>query len=629
MIPNIFYTLSCAVILYLICYLSGRCVVGNRFVLRGVQLHLIAPIIGYAVISFVSLMVTLVLGFVKEAVIGLVLIAVFLGIQRIRTDKSTVRLDLSVILILGISVIAVFPSVIAVSMKLHGDEIFLSIPLFDHAKLSIISSILSDGFPIVNPFGLSGSGSDNLHYYFAWYFTAAIIAFIFDISSYSAGIINLWLTGIFCINVILIVYADIAKLEQIESKTCLPIALALPLLVNIGPLIEPTFFSHEHGLELLTYQIPWVPQHVLSAVLVCCSLFLLKNLEKCNPRNCFIEFVIVSALIAWGFGSSAYLGGIYFAIVCSFLFVFNCSKYGCLFAIRFWTKLALISSVLSLYFLYNYVLVASGNSGGGIGFGVWKSLSVDSSFVNMISYATLTALIYFGIVFIGYLYGIICLRKGMGRWSLVATVSFFVPLLIRSTISNNDLGWRVVLPFVIVGIASVLYFVNRKNVSFLIAGLCFIVLQLSYSFNWYKNNFYGSPLLTMRGDVFDIVNEIEMNTSRQGRLIMNTTGSLTGLKLALPVLLNRNFAYYNIVYAESLAEGTAIGRSNIPALDREITDFYFGRGDIPMAMLNELKTKYVVVTHYDEIFNSKIENQCLNNIFTSKRVKIFENKCLR
>lgn len=591
---------------------------------------LIFPIVGYVTISILLFLSSQLFGF--SQLLNQISVVIVLMASVLYLFKSRQKLKIPRFLIL-IWVIALIGSLVCVSgvfIKQVGADFLVSFPLFDHAKVAIVNSILREGLPVENPFCLGPDGDGRLHYYYAWYFSASIIASLFSISGYTSVLVNTWLTGIFLFSTILAIFFELNQKVNITHKLLFICSVLLVIIINLPQFPYPSYFIQHHSLETFTYQLSWVPQHVFSAVLVC--VFVLfweyfvqsKHIDEKKFSSICRTCLLLAMVASWAFGSSVYVGGILFFAICLVLLIEHfLSTRTFIVVIKFWLTTGIFTIALSSSFLLDYLLAIPTEGESTLIFSLWRSVD-GSVLLNLLSYFTVTALVYFGLIYCGFIGWFINRDSFKGKrkkWIWIALISLIFPLIIKSAISNNDFGWRTILPFLMISSAFLLtLFVENLKLRFIIIIVAF--LQLSYGISWYITLMHGERKFV--GDAVASFHEIEENTEKTGRVLLNTFSWDAGKSMATPVLLDRKFAYLNWSYGVSLGEGGPFGRSNLAKLHEDLNAI-FEKGELPaISVLRSIGMQYLVVGKDDKIFNSDIHTPYFEQVYSSERVKIYE-----
>lgn len=468
--PSFLNVLLCAAAELLVAICVGF-PVSRRLVLSGPLVAALAPLAGWAVFSTLALPVLSTAGFTRltvELLYGLAVLggsAVSLRLRRSRTPGGGA--GISVWAYGAAACLAVVPA-LAVWPKYRDGGVVLSEAMFDHSKVAIINDILRLGLPPGNPF-FAESGP-RLVYYYLWHFSAAIPAALFGASGWEADIALTWFTA----------FASLALMMGLAVRLsgrgiAAWLVVLLSLAASLKPLLRlilPADFL-ERALasypwpESWIFQASWVPQHLASAACVVLAVLTMARLPA--PRGW--AFVALLALfVAAGFESSAWVGGVVFAaaagpIGLALLLTCENRRERLDFLLKAVGAVVLVA-LISLPFLHDeYAATAARHAGPPITlrpFAVLGPLvpAPARSMLDLPAYWLILLVIQFSAIsFVGAWAmaralaergATVAQKRLVIAFAVLAGASFVVPWLFASTIANNDLGWRGVLPGVLV-----------------------------------------------------------------------------------------------------------------------------------------------------------------------------------
>jgi hypothetical protein len=436
----------------------------------------IAPSLGWAVSSALALPILDWIGFAHptvallygSAVIG-GMAALFLSVRRpaIPGSGSTILSGSSYG---AAALLAVVPA-LAVWPKLRGGGIVLAEPMFDHSKVAIIDDIVRIGLPPGNPFfGETGATVHGLAYYYLWHFSAAVLGALVGASGWEADIAMTWFTA----------FASLALMmglaAKLSGRSLAPLLVVLlSLAASLGPILRlaltPHFlgraFSQEPWPQAWVFQASWVPQHLASASCVVLAVFVISRLAA-TPGWPLVP--LLALIVAAGFESSTWVGGVIFAVsalpigLALLLIAPNARSRRDLVLKA--ASAAILVAVISFPFLHDqYVATAARHLGLPIAF---RPLAVLGQIVPQGVRRTLDLPAYWAILLViqfpaiypagsAAIAGALAAkekrpaeRRLIIGFALLAGASFAVPWLFASTIANNDLAWRGVLPGIMV-----------------------------------------------------------------------------------------------------------------------------------------------------------------------------------
>ncbi|MBV8335393.1 MAG: hypothetical protein JO358_08120 [Alphaproteobacteria bacterium] len=432
----------------------------------------LAPIIGWAVFNTLALLILSWTGFNRTAVTLLCGAGILVGfaglLQHWRSSAATDRggPDIPIWSFVAAGLLAVVPT-LAVWPKLRGG-IILAEPMFDHTKVAIIDDIVRLGLPPGNPFFGGSEIAPSLPYYYLWHFSGALPALLFGASGWEADIALTWFTAFASLSLML---GLAVGLGGRRPAAALVIALsaagsAYPVLEWVfGPVALHKILSSVPWPQGWSFQASWAPQHLASASCVVAAVVVIARLASSRS---WLPVPLLGIIAAAGFESSVWVGGIIFfvsAISIGFFFLLSASDTQA--RVDFLVKggaALFLTAVISFPSLHEeYVATAARSLGSPIAL---RPFPVLSEFVPAEIRKPLNLPAYW-IILLGiqlpavYFIGIAAMRAAVRRTrpperqlvvalALLAAASFTVPWLFASIIANNDLGWRGVLPGVLV-----------------------------------------------------------------------------------------------------------------------------------------------------------------------------------
>jgi hypothetical protein len=275
-----------------------------------------APVVGWAVFSAATLPILTIAGFnvLTVSVAGLLFLAGGGSLVALRRDvrDSAPAIPLwsyaaAVLLALGPAA-ALLPKYTAAGVQLAD-------PIFDHAKISAIDAMARQGLPPVNPvFGAFGE-TGRLAYYYLWHFSAAELALPLSASGWESAIGLAWFTGFASLTLTMGLAVWLSKKPNAAIVVVL-VAAAASLRVTLswifGSYELTPFMQQPNGFAGWLFQAAWVPQHLMSAsCVVVATLLLIQSVQ----RQSLAVLVTLGLVVAAGFESSTYVGGVTFAII--------------------------------------------------------------------------------------------------------------------------------------------------------------------------------------------------------------------------------------------------------------------------------------------------------------------------
>jgi hypothetical protein len=277
-----------------------------------------APVIGWAVFTAATLPILTIVGFnaLTVGVTGVLFLAggaglVLLGRGK-RDDAAAPSIPLWSYAAAGL--LALGPAA-ALMPKYTAAGVRLADPIFDHAKISAIDAMTRQGLPPVNPvFGAFGEAG-RLAYYYLWHFSAAELALPLSASGWEAAIGLAWFTALASLTLAMGLAVWLSKKPNAAIVVVL-VAAAASLRVTLswifGSYELTPFMQQPDGFAGWLFQAAWVPQHLMAGSCVVIAVLLL---IQSTQRQSLAVLVTLGLVVAAGFESSTYVGGVTFAIV--------------------------------------------------------------------------------------------------------------------------------------------------------------------------------------------------------------------------------------------------------------------------------------------------------------------------
>ena len=194
-----------------------------------------------------------------------------------------------------------------------AEGVTLAAPIFDHSKIALIDEIIRAGVPPANPFFSEAGTADYVSYYYLWHFSAGAIAVITGASGWEADAALTWFTAF---SSLLLMIGLATWISGRASAGILVVVLAatasvrLPLRWLLGSEGTNSMIRDATGLGGWLFQVSWAPQHVASAtgvVLTCCLI------TRIAERG-FAVPAVLAFVAAAAFESSVWVGGVVFAL---------------------------------------------------------------------------------------------------------------------------------------------------------------------------------------------------------------------------------------------------------------------------------------------------------------------------
>jgi len=421
-----------------------------------------APAFGWAVFTVIALPILSFTGFTPVTVTltaAAVLAACVWGIRHApRPGARLAAWAICLALALGcLPLMAIMP-------KWTANGILLAPPMFDHVKIALVDAILRDGLPVPNPFyGPQTPG--HLAYYYLWHFGAAQLACLLHIGGWQA---EAALTGFTAFASVMLMMGLAVALGGGGVAVCGAALLALP--GSIRPLLSEAFGAARADALIpgsadignWLNQAAWVPQHMASATCVVLSTLLMPRLAEGG----WIVPGLLGLTVAAGFESSVWVGGIAFAgagtaLGLALLRTASPRRRRRLLS-RGLVACGLAALLIAPFVLAEWHSLAARQSGAGI---MAAPYAVFGSFIPP-AWHTVLDLPGYWLVLLPFAFPALIplgaaamLRPNLLRrapeslastLAITALACLTVAWLFRSTLDNNDLGWRSVLPALLI-----------------------------------------------------------------------------------------------------------------------------------------------------------------------------------
>ncbi|MFG1397118.1 hypothetical protein [Roseixanthobacter pseudopolyaromaticivorans] len=454
----------CALLAFLLWVPVGWLIARRLPVGRDLALAM-APTLGWAVQGIIALHAATAAGFTVIVILAATLAigGAALLLPAAKDGEPAPRV-LPVWIFAAAGLVAVGPA-LAILPKLMPEGVALASPIYDHAKIALVDEIVRTGVPPANPFLGTAQGPGSTAYYYFWLFGAAQLARLSSATGWEADIAATWFAGFASLALICGLAFRLSDSRRASALFVLITALG----GSLRPVLSALFgadavdaaLEPATGLAGWLFQTSWSPHHVASAATVVLSLLLMERLARTRsfrPRAQTLALVLVLALlIAAGFESSLWVGGV------TFLLCAGATALVLLWSAPAGERLPFVIAVviagalaLALVFpLLSLQLGAASARGGGapvlispfavLGPAVpedWRRL------LDLPAYWLVLLAIEFPAVWIIGAIAVFRLKQPMvpalsaatfaslcGGWLLVSTVG-----------ENNDLGWRAVLP---------------------------------------------------------------------------------------------------------------------------------------------------------------------------------------
>ena len=479
---------------------------------------MLAPALGWAVHSALALPLFFAMGLTRGTAIIVFAVPVLAAIAVLVKDRAwqgEAMPSRVIALALAAAVCLAFVIMAAVLPKISADGVSLASPIFDHSKIAMIDEIARLGVPPGNPF-FGGEGPARLSYYYLWHFSAAELSLLFGISGWEADAALSFFTGF----ATLAVTIGLAVWLSGRAASALWV-VALAATGSLRPVLNALFgvdaveriAGYPTGLGGWLFQASWAPQHAASAVIALLSLLLLVQLAK-RP-NALAAFLLALTMAA-GFESSTWVGGVAFPLAALPVALYLLARAAPPQRLRIligFAAAALLALLLISPFVYDQVQMAA-LRGGEAPIAIEPTLFLDDKiadrFGEWLNWPAFW-LVYLPVEFPAfYMTGLAALvvilkdrtsdderRTLVMAFALTIPVSLMASWLMVSTLGeNNDLGWRAVLPgllLLMVFAAAGLSRLTLKLAPLPVAAVVLILLAVPDGVSIASRNMAGTP----------------------------------------------------------------------------------------------------------------------------------------
>jgi hypothetical protein len=353
----------------------------------------------------------------------------------------------------------------AVLPKQTPEGVTLAASIFDHSKIALVDEMIRSGVPPKNPFYSESGVPDGIAYYYLWHFSAAVVAVMTGASGWEADAALTWFTAFASLLTMIGLAARFGG-KMAAGLVVIVLAAAAsvhPLLEWAGPDVSPALIAKASGLGGWLFQMAWAPQHLASATCVVLAGLLLVKLAD---RDDWFAPPILGLVAAAGFESSVWVGGVVFALgaamITLYLLWILAPERRLAFLLRALVA-ASLALAISFPFIRDQVAVAAARDGGPpiaiAPVAVLGTAFPESSrrVLDIPAYWLVYLPVAFAAVYPAGLVGLFFLlkdrsldtpsRQTIRPLALLAAASLVAAWLLRSVVAiNNDLGWRAVLP---------------------------------------------------------------------------------------------------------------------------------------------------------------------------------------
>jgi hypothetical protein len=576
-----------------------------------------ACLIGWAAHGAVMLPIYFWIGLSPNAVVGsgalCILVAGFSLSRPAPASEAEPKLIIPAWACAAAAVLAVVPAA-AILPKFSGEAVQFADPIFDHAKVAVIDAIARLGVPPINPvFGETGAPA-HLAYYYLWHFSAAEVALALSARGWEADIGLTWFTAFASLSLMMALAVWLGK-SRVAAIWVVTLAAAGSLWTTLYFLFHADAFAPALlppiGMAGWLFQSTWVPQHLMAAS---CAATATLILVRYAQRPSLALVLPLALVIAAGFESSTFVGGVTFAIAALAAAPILFAATGPARRRRFTFGLAvaaLLVVCLIAPFILDQLAALQARGGGspivldpyrvfGEAFPHWLRRIMDVPGYWLIILPVELPATYFA----GAIALTVALRGAMPRpeklavaiFACLAGAGFVVSWLLVSTLGeNNDLGLRAIIPaeiILIVVVAAALASTPRR-VAIVATALAGLLFALPDTETIIRDNFIGDT--RPGGGIFAQTPELWAAVRRHAAPDVRVANNPLFLKDLTPWPVNISWALLADRSSCFAGRDLATAFAPLPAERREAINDKFVRvfaGDGTPEDVGEMATKY-------------------------------------
>jgi hypothetical protein len=596
---------------------------------------MLAPALGWAAHGVLALPLLCAIGLSRGMLILVFALPLLVALAMLWKDRAwqgEAMLSRLSALALGGAVLLAFVIMSAVLPKFSAEGVTLAGPIFDHSKIAMIDEMTRLGVPPGNPFFGGAGGPARLSYYYLWHFSAAELSLLLGLSGWEADAGLSFFTA-FASLAALVGFAVWLSGSPKAGLWAVALAATGSLRAVIYWFVDrdsaAAIIGHQSGLGGWLFQTSWAPQHTASATIVLVSMFVLIDLAK-RPQP--LTVLLLALTMAAGFGSSTWVGGVAFPLAAVPVALFLLARAEASQRLRIFIALA-IAAVLALLlmspFLYDqWQMTALRGDGSPIAIKSTQVLSNDildkfGAWLDWPAYWLLYLPVELPAFYPAGLIGLYVLLKDRAlapdrrvmqlAFALTLAVSLLTSWLLLSTLGeNNDLGWRALLPglmLLIVFAAAALSRLSFTPLSTpLVAATVMILLGVPEALKLGRGNLTAPPLAASRGfaetpALWQAVRRVTPDAERVG-ISPDHMNSMTPwpVNISWALLANRRACYAGPAFAPF----SALARERRDATDALFNRVFDGQakpGDVE-EMASRIDCATVVVTPADNAWGN-------------------------
>ena len=277
-----------------------------------------APVIGWSVHSAATLPIYLLFGFSPLLVAGIAAVCVLIAGFSLSQPRPAGEIEpaqsIPVWAFAAAALVALLPAA-TILPKSSGGAVWLADATFDHAKIAMIDAMARLGLPPVNPVIGEAAASSGLAYYYLWHFSAAEIALVTSRSGWEADVGLTWFTAFASLSLMMGLAVWLSK-RATAAIWVVALAAAGSLWVTLYWIFQAKSFragadaSDRNGRLALSGDLGSATSD--GSVLRRTAAMLL--ITRYALRQSLALVVTIALLVVAGFESSAFVGGVAFAV---------------------------------------------------------------------------------------------------------------------------------------------------------------------------------------------------------------------------------------------------------------------------------------------------------------------------
>ena len=276
---------------------------------------LTAPALGWGVQTPLALLLSHAVGVspVTTGAAAVLIVAATIPAIR-RTDADPGPPLRPVLWLMAAAAVAAAAPAAAVLPKQLGDGVIVASAIFDHSKIALIDQIVREGVPPANPVYGGAGAPDGVAYYYLWHFGAAQLAGLAGASGWEADAAASWFTAFSTLSLIAGLafrlggrwLAAVLALAVCGLGSMRPALAGLLGLTSLDGWLQPAA-----GFAGLLFQASWSPHHVQAAACVVVATTIVIRLAR---RPDTLSTLALALTATATYQSSIWIGGVLFPL---------------------------------------------------------------------------------------------------------------------------------------------------------------------------------------------------------------------------------------------------------------------------------------------------------------------------